>query len=235
MNQQTVLVVDDDPKNIEILVGALINSGFQAATALNGLDAWQKIKKYLPDLILTEIDLPEMDGFQLLTKIKADPQTAPIPLIFLTGRSGIQDKVKSFTLGAKDYIVKPLHVREIIARIKMILARLTRRKQQEEEVSSRLVGRLQELSVVDLIESFGVERKTGILNLTNENNKSGQIFFRDGSIVNAVLGNFRAEKAVYQMLPWERGTFAMVLQDVDVADEVSISNLGLLIEGFKRL
>jgi signal recognition particle receptor subunit beta len=117
-----------------------------------------------------------------------------------------------------------------------VLRRLERiKKLEERRVSGKFVGRLEELSVVDLIESFGIERKTGVLTLNNDNNRSGQIFFREGSVINAVLGNFRLENAVYQMLPWEKGSFSMVFTDVDLDDEIAVSNLGLLLEGQKRL
>lgn len=232
---KTVLIVDDNPQNVEYLVGGLVSAGFQVATALDGSEAWEKINQYLPDLVISEIDLPEMDGFQLLNKIRENPNTRSIPLIFLTSRSEIQDKIRGFQLGAKDYIVKPLFARETVARMKMVLGRINKRKVQRDQTEGRMTGRLEELSLVDLIQRFGMEKKTGILTLTNENNKNGQIFFKNGCVVNAILGNFRTEKAIYQMLSWERGDFCMVFQDVDVADEIPISNLGLVIEGFKRL
>ncbi|MDZ7344359.1 MAG: DUF4388 domain-containing protein, partial [candidate division KSB1 bacterium] len=87
----------------------------------------------------------------------------------------------------------------------------------------------------DLIESFGMERKTGVLTLSNANNKCGEIYFRDGAVINASLGNLKAEKAVYQMLPWKHGHFTMTFKELNVPDEISVSNLGLLLHGFKRM
>jgi len=232
---KTVLIVGDNPQNVEYLVGGLVGAGFQVATALDGSEAWEKINQYLPDLVISEVDLPDIDGFQLLNKIRENPNTRSIPLIFLTSRGELQDKIRGFQLGAKDYIVKPLSAREIVARVKMVLGRISKRRAQRDQAEGRMMGRLEEMSPVELIQNLGMERKTGILTLTNENNKNGQIFFKNGCVVNAILGNFRAEKAVYQMLSWERGDFCMVFQDVDVADEIPISNLGLVIEGLKRL
>ncbi len=235
MENPTILVADGDPKNLQILRENLESSGFEVIVAADGLQAWQKISAGLPDLILSEVNLPQLDGFQLLEKLKADPATSAIPLMFLTNRRELQDRVRSLRGGVKDYMIKPLHVKEVLARIRMILRRMERLKEDEIETSHKLVGRLEEFSPVDLIESFGVERKTGILTLRNENNRSGEIYFREGAVVNASLGNLKAEKAVYQMLPWKHGHFTMVFKELNVADEISVSNLGLLLQGFKRM
>ena len=235
MDNPVILVVDADPKNLQILREGLESSGFTVLTASDGQEAWEKIYTERPDLVLSEVSLPNMDGFQLLERIKQDPTTANIPIMFLTNRREIQDRVRSLRGGVKDYMIKPLHVKEVIARIRMILRRLERMRNYEIEPSKKLVGRLEEYSVADLIENFGVERKSGVLTVYNENNRNGEIYFRNGAVVHATLGTLKAEKAVYQMLPWKRGHFIMTFKDVDVPDTISVSNLGLLLHGFKRM
>jgi len=235
MDNPTILVADGDPKNLQILRESLEASGFEVIVASDGLQAWQKISSDVPDLILSEVNLPKLDGFQLLEKLKADPVTSSIPLMFLTNRRELQDRVRSLRGGVKDYMIKPLHVKEVIARVRMILRRMERIREEEIESNRKLAGRLEEFSVIDLIENFGMERKTGILTLYNANNRSGEIYFRDGAVINASLGNLRAEKAVYQMLPWKRGHFTMTFKEINVADEIAVSNLGLLLQGFKRM
>ena len=235
MDNPTILVADGDPKNLQILRESLEASGFEVIVASDGLQAWQKISSDVPDLILSEVNLPKLDGFQLLEKLKADPVTSSIPLMFLTNRRELQDRVRSLRGGVKDYMIKPLHVKEVIARVRMILRRMERIREEEIESTRKLAGRLEEFSVIDLIENFGMERKTGILTLYNANNKSGEIYFRDGAVINASLANLKAEKAVYQMLPWKRGHFTMTFKEINVPDEIAVSNLGLLLQGFKRM
>jgi hypothetical protein len=155
--------------------------------------------------------------------------------MFLTNRRELQDRVRSLRGGVKDYMIKPLHVKEVIARVRMILRRMERIREEEIESNRKLAGRLEECSVIDLIENFGMERKTGILTLYNANNKSGEIYFRDGAVINASLANLKAEKAVYQMLPWKHGHFTMTFKEINVPDEIAVSNLGLLLQGFKRM
>lgn len=235
MENPTILVADGDPKNLQILRESLEAAGFGVILAADGLQAWQKSREDVPDLILSEVNLPKLDGFQLLEKLKSEAVTSSIPLMFLTNRREIQDRVRSLRGGVKDYMIKPLHVKEVIGRIRMILRRMERMKEEEIDANRKLIGRLEEFGVVDLIESFGVERKTGILTLHNEYNKTGEIYFRDGAVINAAFGNLKAEKAVYRMLPWRRGHFTMLFREINVPDDISVSNLGLLLQGFKRM
>ncbi|MDZ7343943.1 MAG: response regulator transcription factor, partial [candidate division KSB1 bacterium] len=131
MDNPTILVADGDPKNLQILRESLEASGFEVIVAPDGLQAWQKISSDVPDLILSEVNLPKLDGFQLLEKLKADPVTSSIPLMFLTNRRELQDRVRSLRGGVKDYMIKPLHVKEVIARVRMILRRMERLHEDE--------------------------------------------------------------------------------------------------------
>ncbi|MDZ7377125.1 MAG: response regulator, partial [candidate division KSB1 bacterium] len=234
MMNPTVLVADGDAKNLQILKENLEASGFTVITASNGNKAWEEIQQSPPQLVLTEVNLPGLTGFQLLERLQADPNTKSIPLIFLTNQRDIQQRVRGFELGAKDYLVKPLHVKEVVAHIRMVLRRLERRKSEQLDAYMRFSGRLDQLTLADLIESFGVERKTGVLTLSN-GRRTGQVYFRDGAVVNASLGDIKQEPAIYQMLTWNRGYFTMVFKEIDVPDEISVSNLGLLLHGIKRL
>ncbi|MCK5738718.1 response regulator, partial [bacterium] len=234
MKEQSILVADSDPKNLQILKDHLENAGFLVTTVTNGLQAWELVQQTQPTLILSEVILPGIDGMKLLEKITSTPQTMSLPLIFLTSKRELQDRVLSFKMGAKDYLVKPLHVKEVIAHIKMVLARLERQEQKTMVQHAKLEGDLAELDISALIENFGIERKTGVLSVTHSNGKKGQIYFHNGCVINAEQGNFKREKAVYQMFNWSSGQFSMVFRDVTVKDEISTSNLGLLLQGLRQ-
>jgi len=235
MNNQLIMISDSDPKNLQILKENLEASGLQVITVADGTKAWEEIQKNRPHLVLTEINLPGLNGFQLLEKMQADPNTTSIPLIYLTNQRDVQQRVRSFQMGAKDYLVKPLHVKEVIAHIRMVLRRIGKKLDNHPSQNNKISGSLSELTLADLIESFSVERRSGILTLNNGNNKTGHVYFREGSVINASLGDIRLENAIYKMLPWNKGYFSLEIKDVDVADEISISNLGLLLEGVKRM
>jgi len=235
MDSKKILIVDKEPKNLQILKESLENSNFKVVVAENGRTAFIKIREEKPNLMISEVDLPDFDGFRLLDKLQEDSVGATLPIVFLTNRRNLDDRVKSLRAGVKDFMIKPLHVKEVIARVKMILNRIERVQIDEGEGDRKIIGRLEEQGVEELLESFGAERRTGVLTLYDKNNRNGEIYFRGGAIVNARLGNFKAEKAVYQMLPWTRGHYIMTLKDFQVKEEITVSNLGLLLQGFKHM
>jgi adenylate cyclase len=115
-DKQTVLVVDDTPENIDVLVGVL-SSKYRVKVAQNGEKALKVVAKAHPDLILLDVMMPVMDGFETCERLKADPETDDIPIIFLTAKATPEDIVKGFDLGAVDYVTKPFNARELEVRV----------------------------------------------------------------------------------------------------------------------
>jgi len=119
MTQQkrTLLLIDDNPSNLQMLVDILRDYGFVLMTALNGKDGLQIAQKGQPDLILLDVMMPCMDGFETCHCLKANVATQQIPVIFLTVSAQLENKLKGFNLGAIDYITKPISEPEVLARI----------------------------------------------------------------------------------------------------------------------
>lgn len=113
-----VLIVDDIEKNTTMLKSLLKTRGFYSLTATSGKKAIMLAETELPDLILLDIMMPEMDGFEVCEWIMENPKTRHIPIIFLTGKADTDDIVKSFQLGAVDYITKPFNILELISRVR---------------------------------------------------------------------------------------------------------------------
>ncbi|HIK05008.1 MAG TPA: hybrid sensor histidine kinase/response regulator [Trichormus sp. M33_DOE_039] len=132
-----ILVVDDTLTNLEIISVALIESGFTVITAINGEEAIQKIKSQLPDLILLDVMMPRMDGFETCKNLKNNPLTQDIPVIFMTGITDTDSKVNALNLGAVDYITKPFQKEEVLARIKTHLQLRNLTKNLEDIVAER--------------------------------------------------------------------------------------------------
>lgn len=124
-----VLIVDDNATNIDLLVSTLKDE-YRLGIAKKGTAAIEYAAKYQPDLILLDIMMPEMDGYEVCSRLKANPETGSIPLIFITARSETVDKTRAFALGAVDYITKPFHAAEVKARVRTHIAL--------EEMKSRL-------------------------------------------------------------------------------------------------
>ena len=121
LSKSRVLVVDDVKANIDILVTALRND-YRVSVATNGPTALAQVKANPPDLILLDIVMPEMDGYEVCAELKADPVSQMIPVIFITAMNEIDDKSKGFELGAVDYVTKPFQVVEVKARVRTHLS-----------------------------------------------------------------------------------------------------------------
>ena len=122
METKKILVVDDEQDLCEILLYNLKSAGYQAEAAYSGEMAMEKDPSQY-NLLLLDIMMPGMSGFELAEKLKADDKTASIPIIFLTAKDTEDDTLKGFGLGADDYVTKPFSVREVVARVKAVLAR----------------------------------------------------------------------------------------------------------------
>ena len=128
-NKPLVLLVDDVPQNIQVLGNILKTQGYSFALTTNGRETFNLLSHAIPDIILLDIMLPDEDGFSICKKIKSNPKTAHIPVIFLSAKTKLQDKTKGFKLGAADYITKPFEDIEVIERVKNHLqAKLDRDK-----------------------------------------------------------------------------------------------------------
>lgn len=112
-----LLIVDDYPTNIKVLSDLLIDHGFEVLIARDGENALQKLQRITPDLILLDVLMPGMDGFETCRRLKEQPSTCDIPVIFMTALADPVDKVKGLTLGAVDYITKPFQQEEVLARV----------------------------------------------------------------------------------------------------------------------
>ncbi len=113
-----ILVVDDNPQNVQVLGGLLINEEYELGIASNGLKALEFVKERLPDLILLDIMMPEMDGIECCKVLKSNIEYSHIPIIFLSAKNETEDIVKGFEAGAVDYVTKPFIGAELLARVK---------------------------------------------------------------------------------------------------------------------
>lgn len=116
-----VLVVDDDEKNLILLSVKLEREGYELEKARNGLEAIEKVNSFHPDLVLMDVMMPVMDGYEALRRLKSREDSRYIPVIMLTGRTEVEDRVMGFEVGAEDYINKPYSLQEVAARVKSLL------------------------------------------------------------------------------------------------------------------
>ncbi len=118
-NQPFILIVDDNATNLSVLSQALKAAGYKVRIAVDGEDALAQVERHRPELILLDIEMPKMDGFETCRRLQANPETEGIPVIFMTALTETENKVKGLSLGAVDYITKPFEEAEVLARVKI--------------------------------------------------------------------------------------------------------------------
>lgn len=116
-----VLIVDDEPDLVETLTLMLKNHGFRVTSASNGIEGLEKAKTELPDIIILDLMMPEMDGFEMCKQLKSNEETSGIPIIILTAKSDTESRFKTFKYKADYYIVKPFHLPNLVSKINELL------------------------------------------------------------------------------------------------------------------
>lgn len=142
----TILVVDDTPHNVRLLSTILTGQGYQVRKALNGQRALATVQEFPPHLILLDVMMPEMNGYEVCEHLKSSPTTSSIPVIFLSALDDASDKVKAFDVGAVDYITKPFQEKEVLARVANQLTIQSQKQLLQEQTNQleELVGRLED-------------------------------------------------------------------------------------------
>lgn len=141
--QTNILIVDDTPDNLRLLAKILESQGYIVRKALNGRMALQGVHRDPPSLILLDINMPEMNGYEVCQKLKASEATAQIPVIFISALERLENKVRAFELGGVDYITKPFQEQEVLMRVKNQLL-IQQQRQQLLEQNQRLEHEIQE-------------------------------------------------------------------------------------------
>ena len=133
-SEYKVLIVDDVISNVLLLKVLLTNEKFNIVTAGNGTQALEQVKKEKPDLVLLDVMMPDISGFEVAQQMKADPEMSEIPIIFLTAKTLKEDILEGFKIGADDYITKPFSMEELTFRIEAILRRVRGKKNKESNI-----------------------------------------------------------------------------------------------------
>lgn len=123
MSPIRILAVDDNPVNLKVVAATLTHAGYEVYTATSGPEALTRIAEIHPNLVIMDVMMPEMDGYEVCRQLRNDPNLASLPVILLTAQDTLEGKIKGFEAGADEYVVKPFHPAELQARIKVLLRR----------------------------------------------------------------------------------------------------------------
>jgi DNA-binding response OmpR family regulator len=235
-----VLVADDDAWILRMVATVLEKRGYSVETAVDGEDALARALARVPDLLITDVMMPKMDGWALVRHLRAQPDFAMLPVIFLTALSSEDDRIRGFRLGADDYVTKPFRFEELDLRVAKTLRRTQQTLQDTRDQlgGTGLRGDLSQVGLSSLLILIELERKTGLLQLRAPNGPAAQILVREGKVVHARLEDTEEPvdaECVYYLLTWGAGDFEFVACLVEGVDRVNVSTTHLLMEAARLM
>jgi len=203
---KTVLIVDDEPLVRQTMELELKRAGYDVMIAADGKEALLAIQKKVPDLIISDIMMPTLDGYAFCRKVKDNPRTRTVPFLFLSAKSSREDRIKGYLLGAHRYITKPTSKQDLLRAVDVRLKDASLAQGLMRQRSRLIKGDLTTVSVLSLMEFFYVGRWTGKLTLS-KGEEQGEIVFKDAEVAGARLGRLHGEQALEQLLAWNDGCF----------------------------
>ncbi len=256
MVKDRILLVDDDPDNRAMIGHFLVNWGYIVDDARNGKVALEKVKASPPSLVLLDLEMPEMDGFETCERLKTDPDTEWIPVIIFTGLEKMPHRIRGFRHGADDYVIKTVEPDELRTRIDLVLKRTKRyatlasvpaaaeaapqepepavtvieAEPREDVAVSVALASIPFPDAMRLVLSHG---KSGIAVLS-DGDRSGSVHVHEGAIIHASTGTEHGSEAFYELALWKNGRFEF--QETDPGSDRSIltSTRSLLVEASRR-
>jgi CheY-like chemotaxis protein len=254
-----ILVVDDDAITREFIVASLLPHGYEVTTASDGSSALAHAVHSRPDLVISDVMMPSMDGWAFVRRLRAHPRLAFVPFIFLSALSSAKDILKGFRLGADDYLPKPFSDADLLERVVEVQARCRRIERHtrgmidkgsqgepraessalagQRTESSGLSGSLEEVGISSILVLLEIERMSGTLDIQSSMGEQCQLALRNGQVVQARVESgppLSGAEAVYYLLGWSSGSFVFARDTSTIEDSVRRSTSGLLMEAAQR-
>jgi CheY-like chemotaxis protein/signal recognition particle receptor subunit beta len=240
---RTVLIADEDEAFRKYLAMPLAAQGFTIYEAADGSAAWQLAVQNRPWLILADISMPEVDGFEFCRRVRSHPLLARMPLLFISGSDKYKERYRALQIGADDFLSKTMPIRELLMRIQLLMTRYSDLSASDEEkagtteVAGVFQGRVEVFGAPALLQMCTQGRLTGLLTALAEDAASTAAIlgFREGDVISATVGGANGAEGVYAFLAWEKGSFKFTPGDPGGGEPLAQSLEHLLLEGCRLL
>lgn len=245
---RTALIADEDASFRQRLALPLAAQGFKIYEAGDGAEAWRLATEHRPWVMLADLGMPEVDGFEFCRRVRANSLLSHTPLVFISGSDRYKDRYRAMQLGADDFLSKQTPIRELLIRIQLLLTRYSdlgaaAGKQVGEAggaVAGAFEGQIEVFGAPGVLQICNQGRLTGIFTArAQDDSREGEtvaVFgFRDGEIVTATVQELTGSEAVYAFLAWNRGQFKFVPGDPGTGAPLAQSVEHLLLEGCRLL
>jgi CheY-like chemotaxis protein len=225
-----VVVVDDDPRWRALAAEPFLKRGDRVRECVDGLQALATCLQDPPDVILSDVQMPRMDGWQFLRTVRGNPALATVPVVFLTSLDGDAERLRGYQLGVDAYLPKPFQPDELLLRVHRLVRRAKGAETPLTEVK-HLRGDIEHVSTGSLLSFLSIEKKTGVLLLVAD--KVVRVFVADGRPLCAIeegKPKLPSKTVLMDALDWTTGQFDFNDEDVDAEDELRADASALVLE-----
>ncbi len=229
-----VLIVDDDQTAIKFLERILSKRGVQVDSAVDGVDALEKISASPPDAVFCDVMMPRMDGYELFRKLRESPATESLPFVFLSAKDEPEEQLKGLRMGADEYLTKPFSPNVV----SKVLERIERKVEQLRDSGDNIDigGNLAQVGLNEIVQVIEMNEKSGELILYSPEKKPlGKVHFDRGCLIHAESDQLVGPEAFFDLLTIDKGSFKFFIRDVGVNTTIADSNMALLMEGARRI
>ena len=225
-----ILIVDDNKTVRTLLSINLRKENFEVIEAENGVEGLEVVNEQLPDLVISDIIMPQMDGFEFCKQVRTTSKVPMVPFMFLTSIDQVATELRGLRTGADDYLIKSnIKKEELVGKVQAMLNKASEYKQAEKEIQDGLYGKFSDLSLVDVLQLLIMNKKTGVLTITRDGEKA-ELYFDDGKMLHAEYKQFVGEEAVYNLGEWKEGVFRFERTEVNVTPTIHTVTMNLLME-----
>ena len=234
MAKQSLLVADADPRSLRILEVALRKAGFAVSTATDGAEVLRKLQRTQLDALLCELSLPGEDGLAVCRSVRADARLGALPILLMNADREPATRAAALQAGADDFLPKPLLVKEVVARVRTLLAQREQDRNSQKGVPPAITGTVGDLGLVDLFTSLDNWQRSAVV-VCEGDGRSARVWVRDGQVVDAEVPPLSGEPAFYRLLNWDAGSFRVDFEPVYREARTDAGTQGLLMEGMRRI
>ncbi|MRR08657.1 response regulator [bacterium] len=207
MGNYKILIADDEANIVKILEFELKKNNYDVLTAFDGEEALWVAERDRPDLIVSDIMMPKMDGYELCRRVKANPDLRAIPFLFLTAKTGIENRIQGYAIGGEKYITKPCNRAELLKIIDMRLKYADKAKKMFAEKAKKFQGDLSIISIFSLLDMFFMGGWSGYIDLASGDGQTGRIELENATIGICTLNGQSGSDTLSRLLAWNQGTF----------------------------
>lgn len=207
MANYKILIADDEANIVKILEFELKKNNYDVLTAFDGEEALWVAERDHPDLIVSDIMMPKMDGYELCRRVKANPDLRATPFLFLTAKTGIENRIQGYAIGGEKYITKPCNRQELLKIIDMRLKYADKAKSLFAEKAKKFQGDLSIISIFSLLDMFFMGGWSGYISLTSSDGQAGRIELENATIGICTLNGHSDSDTFSKLLAWSQGTF----------------------------